>query len=198
MEIIVKHAYLKAALICQAKNDVRYYLNGINFMADGRMASTDGYCLFKGFHESTITNSVIIKIKGAVPARFERAVITLPDPVDGDVTVRVGANEGAIRYIGNFEATVGMGWCELVDGRFPDINKESLNTERGAQEVAYIQGALMERAGKVAKLFSPGKGFTPMEVHMPKDDAHSYLIKFKDIENPDRVPQMLVMPYRKD
>lgn len=54
MIIEVKSAYLKAALINQAKKDVRFYLKGICFMPDGRLAATDGHALFKGYHESKL------------------------------------------------------------------------------------------------------------------------------------------------
>lgn len=193
----LKSAYLKAALICQAKKDIRFYLNGIFFMPDGRLAASDGYILFKGFHESKLKSGVIVAVKGNVPAKFSRAIITLPDPVDGDVTIHIGNKEGAIRYVGGIGETVGMGWCELVDGRFPDIDRATLNTERGQQGIAYIQGSLMERAAKIAKLFSSDKGFTPMEIHMPKKDVDGYLVKFSDIDSGyDRVPQILIMPYK--
>lgn len=57
----------------------------------------------------------------------------------------------------------------------------------------------MERAAKVAKLFALGRCFVPMEIHMPKEENASYLVKFRDIESGDgvRVPQMTIMPYRK-
>ena len=198
MIIEVKSAYLKAALICQAKGDVRFYLNGIYFMPDGRMAATDGHVLFKGFHESKLDAPVIVAVKGKVPAGFERAIITLPDQVAGESDAERLSKEGTIRYVGNFEMTVGMGWCHLVDGRFPDIDRATMNAERGTQSVAYIQGSLMARAAKVAKLFAPGSGFTPMEIHMPKEENGIYLVKFRDIESGDaRVPQLNIMPYRK-
>ena len=198
MIIEVKSAYLKAALINQAKNDVRFYLNGICFMPDGRLAATDGHALFKGYHESKLEAPVIVAVNGSVPTNFERAIITLPDPVAGDVSVRIWGKDGTIRYVGNMEATVGMGWCELVDGQFPDIDKASINAERGSQPIAYIQGPLMERACKVAKLFAIGKWLTPMEIHMPKEDNHNYVVIFQDIESGGaRVPQMNIMPYRK-
>ena len=198
MIIEVKSAYLKAALINQAKNDIRFYLNGICFMPDGRLAATDGHALFKGYHESKLDAPVIVAVKGKVPTSFERAIITLPDPVAGESDAERLSKEGTIRYVGNLEMTVGMGWCYLVDGRFPDIDRATLNTERGPQSVAYIQGLLMERAAKVAKLFALGRSFVPMEIHMPKEENDSHLVKFRDIESGDaRVPQMNIMPYRK-
>lgn len=197
MIIEVKSAYLKAALINQAKNDIRFYLNGICFMPDGRLAATDGHALFKGYHESKLDAPVILAVKGKVPASFERAIITMPDPVAGESDAERLSKDGTIRYTGSMGATVGMGWCEFVDGRFPDIDKASVNTERGSRPVAYIPGTLMERACKVAKLFATGRWLTPMEMHMPKEDNHNYVLIFRDIESGGaRVPQMNIMPYR--
>lgn len=197
MNIEVKAAYLKAALICQAKKDIRFYLNGIFFMPDGRLAATDGHILFNGFHESELKAGVIVAVMGNVPARFSRAIITLPDPVDGDITIHIGPKKGTIRYVGDIGETVGMGWCELVDGRFPDVDKVMANTELGPQEVVYIQGTLLERACKVAKLFSPANGFVPMEINTPKKANSNYLVKLYDADSGHaRVPSMLIMPYR--
>ena len=76
MKLKISKLLLESALIFQARNDVRYYLNGICFMPDGRVASTDGYRAFIGCsHDNKLTENVIIKISKSPTKRYEYAII---------------------------------------------------------------------------------------------------------------------------
>lgn len=44
--LTVNAALIRGAQACQAKKDVRYYLNGILLAANGDIVGTDGRCLF--------------------------------------------------------------------------------------------------------------------------------------------------------
>ena len=74
MKLKISKLLLESASIFQARNDVRYYLNGICFMPDGRIASTDGHRAFIGdSHDNKLTGNVIIKI-----GKFQQNAMTTP------------------------------------------------------------------------------------------------------------------------
>lgn len=76
MKLKISKLLLESALIFQARNDVRYYLNGICFMPDGRIASTDGHRAFiGGTHDNKLTENVIIKIGKSPTKRYDYAII---------------------------------------------------------------------------------------------------------------------------
>lgn len=63
MKLKISKLLLEGALMFQAKNDVRYYLNGICFMPDGRVAATDGHRLFVGgSHDNAIEENIIVAV----------------------------------------------------------------------------------------------------------------------------------------
>lgn len=76
MKLKISKLLLESSLIFQARNDVRYYLNGICFMTNGRIASTDGHRAFiGGRHDNKLTENVIIKIGKSPTKRYEYAII---------------------------------------------------------------------------------------------------------------------------
>lgn len=76
MKLKISKLLLESALIFQARNDVRYYLNGICFMPDGRIASTDGHRAFiGGSHDNKLAENVIVKIGKFPTKRYDYAII---------------------------------------------------------------------------------------------------------------------------
>lgn len=81
MKIKVSKILLESALIFQAKKDVRYYLNGICFKADGRVCSTDGHRAFVGGkHEGEIGEDVILSVTKAQTKNYDYAHIDTEIP----------------------------------------------------------------------------------------------------------------------
>ena len=110
MKLKISKLLLESASIFQARNDVRYCLNGICFMPDGRIASTDGHRAFiGGSHDNKLTENVIIKIGKSPAKRYEYAII--------DTKSKIAT------YHDEAGAMVGSGICEEIDGRFPDIDR---------------------------------------------------------------------------
>ena len=66
----VPAALVKAAMLFQAKNDVRYYLNGI-MITKSHIVATDGHVMFVSPYESDLRpdEQMIIAIKGKIPAK---------------------------------------------------------------------------------------------------------------------------------
>lgn len=141
MKLKISKLLLESALIFQARNDVRYYLNGICFMPDGRIASTDGHRAFiGGSHDNKLTENVIIKIGKSPTKRYEYAII--------DTKAKIAT------YHDEAGAMVGAGICEEIDGRFPDIDRVIPKETKAAEEIGFNAGYLVD-VEKVAKLFNP-------------------------------------------
>ena len=141
MKLKISKLLLESALIFQARNDVRYYLNGICFMTDGRIASTDGHRAFiGGRNNNKLAENVIIKISKSPTKRYEYATI--------DTKAKIAT------YHDEAGAMVGAGICEEIDGRFPDIDRVIPKETRAAEEIGFNAGYLVD-VEKVAKLFNP-------------------------------------------
>lgn len=73
---------LRGAAVCAAKNDVRYYLNGIHISTDGSVVGTDGHILFKGWYahpdESNyrIAENTLLQFTDAIPLSAETVELT--------------------------------------------------------------------------------------------------------------------------
>lgn len=138
MKIKVSKILLESALIFQAKKDIRYYLNGICFKADGRVCSTYGHRAFVGGkHEGELTEDVILSVTKAPTKNYEYANI------DTDAKI--------ITYHLDNTVQVGVGMVAVIDGRFPDIDriipKETSPTERIGFNAKYL--ADVEKAAAI-------------------------------------------------
>ena len=141
MKLKISKLLLESALIFQARNDVRYYLNGICFMPDGRIASTDGHRAFiGGRHDNNLTENVIIKIGKSPTKRYDYAII--------DTKSKIAT------YHDETGVMVGAGICEEIDGRFPDIDRVIPKETKAAEEIGFNTGYLID-IEKAAKLFNP-------------------------------------------
>lgn len=141
MKLKISKLLLEGALMFQAKNDVRYYLNGICFMPDGRVASTDGHRAFiGGNHDNKLTENVIIKIGKSPTKRYEYAII--------DTKSKIAT------YHDEDGEMVGAGICEEIDGRFPDIDRVTPKQTAPAEQIGFNAKYLAD-VEKCAKLFNP-------------------------------------------
>jgi DNA polymerase III sliding clamp (beta) subunit (PCNA family) len=145
MELIFNEAHLRAALMAQAKNDIRFYLNGIYLQTNGDMVATNGHIMFLGRHCNTITEPIILSFSGSVPARFNTAVVTLRD----------GMQVGQVEYRGRFDKVVGFGMVTVIDGKFPDYVKIINKFKPDPVSVIRLNTDYVEIASKISKLFNP-------------------------------------------
>lgn len=137
----------------QARNDVRYYLNGICFMPDGRVAATDGHRLFVGGnHDNAIEENIIVSVTKSPTKRYDIAEL---DTDTGIVTYNMTNNyaneDGSIEEI---LTLVGAGICELIDGRFPDVDRIIPKQTAPAEQIGFNAKYLAD-VEKCAKLFNP-------------------------------------------
>lgn len=141
MKLKISKLLLEGALMFQAKQDARYYLNGICFMPDGRVASTDGYRAFiGGSHGNKLAKNVIIKIGKSPTKRYDYAII--------DTKSKIAT------YHDEAGGMVGAGICEEIDGRFPDIDRIIPKQTSPTEEIGFNAKYLAD-VEKLAKLFNP-------------------------------------------
>lgn len=141
MKLKVSKLLLEGALIFQAKQDVRYYLNGICFMPDGRVAATDGHrAMIASKHENKIKSNVIVSISKSPTKNYSYAVI--------DTMAKI------VTYHNNFDVLVGAGICSEVDGKFPDIDRVIPKQAAPAEQIGFNAKYLAD-VEKLAKLFNP-------------------------------------------
>lgn len=142
MILSISKAALLSAMIFQAKNDVRYYLNGICFAPDNKLYATDGHRAFIGEHGTDgVAENVIIAIKGAKFTNFEKA--------------EIDTDAGLVSYLNEQGTRVGAGICEVVDGKFPDIERLITKFESNpTDEIGFNAGYLAD-IEKAAKLYNP-------------------------------------------
>lgn len=179
MKIKVSKILLESALIFQAKKDVRYYLNGVCFKADGRVCSTDGHRAFVGGkHEGELTDDVILSITKS--------------PTKSYNYVEVDTDTGIVSYHDAFDIRVGVGLCEVIDGRFPDIDrvipKETSPTDRICFNATYL--ADVEKA---AKIFNPKWGSVVFEL---SGHTNATVVRLKSFMG--EKAKIIVMPMRID
>ena len=141
MKLKISKLLLEGALMFQAKQDVRYYLNGICFMPDGRVAATDGHrAMIASKHENKIKSNVIISISKSPTKNYSYAVI--------DTKAKI------VTYHNNFDVLVGAGICSEVDGKFPDIDRVIPTQTAPAEQIGFNAKYLAD-VEKLAKLFNP-------------------------------------------
>ncbi len=130
-----------SAMIFQAKNDVRYYLNGICFAPDKKLYSSDGYRCFIGEHETDgLKENIIIAIKGPRFIKFDKAEIDTESEI--------------ITYQDEAGARVGFGLCSVIDGRYPDIEKIIPKENKPVSEIGFNASYLAD-IEKAARLYNP-------------------------------------------
>jgi DNA polymerase-3 subunit beta len=121
LEFSVPQKTLKALLqqvsFSMAVHDIRYYLNGILFVAQGKQLSlvaTDGHRL--AFTSATLDVEVP-KQEVILPRKTVLELLRLLSDKDGDIEMQFASNQARFRFDGKEFVT------KLVEGKFPDYNR---------------------------------------------------------------------------
>lgn len=141
MKLKVSKLLLEGVLMFQAKQDTRYYLNGICFMPDGRVAATDGHrAMIASKHENKLTDNVIVSVSKSPTKRYAYALLD--------------TKTGTVTYHDEHEIMVGAGICSEVDGKYPDIDRVIPKQTAPAEQIGFNAKYLSD-VEKLAKLFNP-------------------------------------------
>jgi len=110
-------ALLQQVSFSIAVHDIRYYLNGILFVAQGKQLSlvaTDGHRL--AFTSATLDVDVP-KQEVILPRKTVLELLRLLSDKDGDIEMQFASNQARFRFDGKEFVT------KLVEGKFPDYNR---------------------------------------------------------------------------
>lgn len=141
MKLKISKLLLEGALMFQAKQDVRYYLNGICFMPDGRVAATDGHrAMIASKHENKLKDNVIVSVSKSPTKRYAYALLD--------------TKTGIVNYHDEHEIMVGAGICNMIDGRFPDVDRVIPKQTSPTEQIGFNAKYLAD-VEKLAKLFNP-------------------------------------------
>lgn len=165
------------ARLFQAKQDVRYYLNGIH-LSGNKIESTDGHtmyrceaseasmdCGFIGDLEKQYPD-LIIQEEGAAPTKAVRKKsIWVVIEVDQKI------NSAVIRYIASNGSTLAMQSANIIDGKYPDSDKVFSKKETDNKtECEFEVGFNAEYLKKVTDAFSGRK--IPIAIKTTVNNSH--------------------------
>lgn len=141
MKLKVSKLLLEGALMFQARQDVRYYLNGICFMPDGRIAATDGHrAMIASKHENKLKDNVIVSVSKSPTKRYVYALLD--------------TKTGIVTYHDEHEIMVGAGICSEINGNYPDIDRVIPKQTSPTEQIGFNAKYLAD-VEKLAKLFNP-------------------------------------------
>lgn len=140
MKLKISKIMLESTHLFRAKADIRYYLNGVCFMPGGKLAATDGHRLFIGQHENDLTENAIVSIEKAPHKRYSYAVCD--------------TDSGLVEFFNESDSRVGVALCQLIDGRYPDVERVIPKEQAACDRIGFNAGYLAD-VEKCAKLFNP-------------------------------------------
>ncbi|WP_340622447.1 hypothetical protein [Xenorhabdus siamensis] len=175
--MIINSNLLRAALICVAKNDPRYYLCGVH-ITPKYLESTNGHVALRLEHGVSTRRKAIVQFHGKIPKKAETTELHFtkePYAVHRDIAgVRVGF-------------TV----LSVPDGRFPDLNR--VIPEKVENVIPHFQA---EYLAYPYKMFGGNSKVIAVSMY-PSGMTGACLMKFGDnINQRYGNPQFVVMPTR--
>lgn len=170
MKISIEPGIIKALIIASAKNDVRYYLNGVLVEVCSEyvtLVSTDGHIMLavplpaNAIEGDRIVGEYIVPrslLESVKPCKIGRTVLPLVLEISADV----GVKEQPVISLTLKGATQGID--KPVDGHFPDWRRVIPETASG--EIAQFDARLVSRFGDIYNaLGGPEKYCAPVIWH---------------------------------
>ena len=141
---------LKAAALCQGKNDIRYYLNGIHIYKN-KIEATNGHIAVQMTMSKRIKRDLILNVNGIIPKRSQDSVFVF----------------GKDNFVKNYDMygnLLSILTVDVIDGKFPDLNrvmpKDFKAVSHIGVETSYLHlfGKMFDcRFGGIAKLQFTGE-----------------------------------------
>ncbi|EBD0679369.1 hypothetical protein ABVL59_002546 [Salmonella enterica] len=178
--MIIQSKLIRAALVYAAKNDVRYYLNGLHITAK-YIEATNGHVALRIEHGIRTKKNIIVQFEGPVPVKAE-------------TTELVFNKEAFAIHRDAFERRISITGIRLVDGRFPDMERVmpkkvdfSINPVIQAEYLSYPE-----------KMFGHERKFIPVQMQ-PSVEHGAVRFQFDPvIDTTYGNPEFVVMSCRDD
>lgn len=162
--MIIQSKFIRAALVCAAKNDVRYYLNGLH-ITPKHIEATNGHVALRMEHGIRTRKNIIVQFEGPVPAKAE-------------TTELVFNKEAFAIHRDVFERRISITGIKLVDGLFPDMERVipkkvdfSINPVIQAKYLSYPE-----------KMFGRERKFIPVQLQ-PSGEHGAVRFQFDPVIN---------------
>ena len=131
---------VKAAIVCQATNDVRTYLQGFNINAK-YIEATNGHVCVRMEHGIKRAKKGIYRIKGRIPAKCI------------DIEFIIKKDLKLVRFLGICEEEIGLATLEVIEGKFPTLDKViPKNTMKRSNEIIPLMN--VDYVAYPAKMFT--------------------------------------------
>jgi len=187
MKITLKTSVLRAALICSAKKDIRYYLQGIcvsiNHPNFAMVYGTDGHILFAGecpieVHEAPEAYGFQI----IIPSDTIKAIDKKAEFIDLE-TIEGGAKDYYLLGNARFQA---------IDARYPDISRVVPARDSFAEQtISYFDPELLVKGNEALAIYYGTKKGKIFPLSQRGDSSGA-------IHNNQNDAVVVVMPMRND
>jgi len=101
---------LRAAMVCQGKNDVRCYLNGVHIKGD-KIESANGYSAVIMRLKNRVRGDWILKVRGKIPKSADISKFEF------------SKKESIVKHYDALGMLLSVHPVDVIDGNFPDISK---------------------------------------------------------------------------
>ncbi|MEQ1969736.1 hypothetical protein ABLA30_22865 [Xenorhabdus nematophila] len=175
--MIINSSLLRAALVCVAKKDLRYYLCGVN-ITPKYLESSNGHVALRLEHGISTRRKTIVQFHGKIPKKADTTELHFtkePYAVHRDIT----------------GMRVGFTVLSILDGRFPDLSR--VIPKKVENVIPHFQAEFLAYP---YKMFEADSAFITVCLH-PSGMTDACLMKFGDnINRRYGNPQLVVMPCR--
>lgn len=174
---------LRAADVFRARGDVRFYLNGIRINKD-YIEATDGHRAVRMVSGLKTRLDVIIRFNGKIPKSAIKTKLSFKK------------NENVAYHYDGFNALISVQIFELIDGKFPDLNKV-IPSDFKVDEMPSLQAKYV---GDIDKAFRrSNRDFISVKpVHCGKNDKVVYEFKDEIINTLFGNPMVIIMGIREE
>ncbi|WP_393950318.1 hypothetical protein [Kluyvera intermedia] len=178
--MIIQSKLIRAALVCAAHKDVRYYLNGIH-ITPKYIEATNGHVALRMKHGIRTKKNIVVQFEAPVPAKAE-------------TTELVFNKEAFAIHRDALNRRISITGIKLVDGRFPDMDRVMPKTVDFSINPVIQAGYL----SYPEKMFGREREFIPVQLR-PSGDGSAVRIQFdRAINTAYGNPEFVVMPCRDD
>ena len=164
MKILLKISTLKAAAICAAKNDVRYYLNGVcvDVKTDSKLVivGTDGYLMFIGVED----------YEGEWNGKQEQIIIPIKTVKHVLKNCNKKLSHIALETLLGGEMLLNTSQFKPIDGKYPDYKKVIPKVESLKAGIGHYNPSLVS-IGNKAMIKASGNEYPTLNQHGKKDAA---------------------------
>ena len=177
----IESKLLRAAKCCQAKDDVRFYLNGIHIYKN-IVEATNGHVAVQMTMKKKIRGNFILNVRGSIPAKAKFTKFEF------------NKAETIAKHYDIFGSLIQVSCVDVIDGNFPDVNRIIPTEFKPVDHVGFNTGYV----GIFSKMFG-NSNMGSAKFQFGGETACALLTSTNGIVNEEfGNPKFLVMPMRID